>query len=81
MSTNCIDCIKNERTKNETDGLCDDCRLQDCPNSKCSGRPITKIAGWAPGVFIICKSLCGKSVYGQNYKEAVKFWNLLKKGV
>ena len=76
MSTNCIDCIKNKRTG--TDRLCDDCRLQNCPDCK-TGRPQTALVKNFPGVFIGCSNKCGHAiVYGRDYKEAAVFWNMLK---
>lgn len=39
------------KLKAERDGLCDDCRLQNCPDCK-TGRPQTALVVNMPGVFI-----------------------------
>ena len=75
MSTNCIDNCGNERTGK--DGLCDDCRLQDCPD--CGSRPETALVKDMPGVFIGCQGACGHAiVFGKDYQQAVVYWNQMK---
>ena len=75
MSMNCIDNCGNDRTK--PDGLCDDCRLQNCPDCK-TGRPLTALVRNSPGVFLGCSNKCGHAiVFGRDYKEAATLWNRL----
>jgi len=73
MSNNCIDNCGG--TRSGLDGLCDDCRLQDCPD--CGLRPETEVG--IAGVFISCSGACNHSiVFGLDYADARTLWNLLK---